>query len=322
MAGGNCHPAQAHAVNQKTGREQAASVRQGLIEKARLTGLSANLAFHYFAVERFLFRLSKSRYAKNFVLKGALMFQVWEKGAPPRPTLDINLLGRYVSNDVDALILAVQEIGGQTVEPDGIWFDPSDIQANRITVESGYQTVRMRFQALVANVRQSLQLDVGFGDVVVPADAEVNYPSLLDFPAPRIQGYTRESMIAEKFETAIRLGIFNTRVKDFFDIWRLSRQFPFEGPTLSLALKETFSRRKTDLPANPFPLTPNFARSTDQGLQWRAFRRGNSPADAPDAFAALMAQVTEFLAPLGAAISENRPFRGSWNPPGPWRAGD
>jgi hypothetical protein len=306
-------------VNRKPVKNVAASVRQRLLDKAQQSGLPSSQLLHYFAFERFLFRLSQSEYANNLVLKGALMFHVWEQAPLPRSTMDINFLGLYVSNDVDSLIRVVQEICDQPVEPDGLTFDPSSVRAIRITAEAGYQSVRMRFHGSLSNARLTMQMDVSFGDVVIPSETQMPYPSILDFPPPQVRAYTRESTIAEKFEAAVRLGVFNTRVRDFFDIWFLASRFDFDGPTLALALEETFFRRNTDLSAEPVPLTADFARSTDQAMQWREFRRRNRLGDTPDSFLDLMAAVIEFLAPVTAAISESRPFRGVWNSQGPWR---
>jgi Nucleotidyl transferase AbiEii toxin, Type IV TA system len=175
-------------VNNKTGRNLLASIRQRLLDKSHLTGVPYNLTSHYYAVERFLFRLSQSKYVNHLVLRGALMFRVWQQGSLPRPTLDMNFLGVYVSNEVEALILAVQEICNQAVEPDGLTFDPASVRGIRVTSETGYPSVRARFHGSLGNARFSLQLDIGFGDVVIPSEMEVVYPSLLDFPAPHIRG--------------------------------------------------------------------------------------------------------------------------------------
>ena len=305
-------------MNKKPVKNLAASVHQRLLEKARQTGRPFNELLQYFAIERFLFRLSRSKYAKNFVLKGALMLNVWERSSLPRPTLDIDFLGRNISNEVDALVGAIQEICDQPVEVDGLTFDPASARGVRIAEQSGYQGVRVRFHGSLGNARITMQLDVGFGDIVIPSDAEMPYPTILDFPAPQIRGYSKESTIAEKFEAAVRLGAVNSRMKDFFDIWFLSHQFDFDGPTLAIAIGETFARRKTHLPSEPLPLTPEFSKGTGHAVQWRAFRKRNSLGTAPESFVDLMKIVATFLRPVATAIFENRPFRGTWSPPGPW----
>jgi len=305
-------------VNKKPVKNLAASVHQRLLDKARQAARPFNELLQYFAIERFLFRLSRSKYAKNFVLKGALMLNVWERSSLPRPTLDIDFLGRNISNEIDALVRAIQEICDQPVEADGLTFDPASARGSRIAEHSGFQGVRVRFRGSLGNARLAMQLDVGFGDVVIPSDTELPYPTILDFPAPQIWGYSKESTIAEKFEAAVRLGAVNSRMKDFFDIWFLSHQFDFDGPTLAVAIKETFARRKADLPTEPLPLTPDFANGTGHAVQYRAFRQRSGLGTAPESFMDLMKVVRGFLGPVAAAISENRPFRGTWSPPGPW----
>jgi Nucleotidyl transferase AbiEii toxin, Type IV TA system len=308
-------------MNMKPVKNLAASVHQRLLDKARQTDRPFNELLQYFAIERFLHRLSQSKYAKNFVLKGALMLNVWEGSSLPRATLDIDVLGQQISNEIEAITRAVQEICEQAVEPDGLAFQPASARGLRIAEETGYQGVRVRFSGSLGNARLRMQLDVGFGDIVIPVDTEMPYPTILDFPAPQVRGYSRESTIAEKFEAAVRLGNMNSRMKDFFDIWFLSRQFTFDGPTLAIAIRETFSRRGTTLSSQPLPLTSNFATGTDHAIQWRAFRKRNRLETSPDNFADLMVAVAIFLSPAVTAISENSPFRGSWSPPGPWWTG-
>lgn len=308
-------------MNKKPVKNLAASVHQRLLDKARQTGRPFNELLQYFAIERFLFRLSQSRYAKNFVLKGALMFNVWEASSIPRATLDIDVLGQQISNEIEGVTRAIQEICEQAVEPDGLVFAPASARGMRIAEDTGYQGVRVRFSGSLGNARLSMQLDVGFGDIVIPSDTEMSYPTILDFPTPQIRGYSRESTIAEKLEAAVRLGALNSRMKDFFDIWFLSRHFSFDGPTLAIAIRETFSRRNTELSPEPLPLTSAFARGTDHAVQWRAFRNRIRLESVPESFAEVMTGVTSFLQPVVAAISENRPFRGTWSPPGPWWTG-
>jgi predicted nucleotidyltransferase component of viral defense system len=189
-------------------------------------------------MERFLYRLSKSPYADNFILKGALMLTVWE--APlTRPTMDIDFLGR-IENSVETLVKVTREICQQEVEPDGVVFDVTDIDAERIAEDADYEGIRIRFRGSLDTARFVIQLDIGFGDIIVPSPESMNYPTILDLPAPHLRGYSRESTIAEKLEAMVKLGILNSRMKDFFDIWFMSRQFNFDGTTLTDAITKTF----------------------------------------------------------------------------------
>ena len=173
-----------------------ASVRQRLLDKAKETGRPFNEVLQYFAMERFLYRLSRSPYADNFVLKGALMLTVWEVPLT-RPTMDIDLLGR-INNSIETIGEVTKEICQQEVEPDGLAFDIASIEAERIAEDADYEGIRVRFRGSLGTARIVMQLDIGFGDIVIPSPEPTNYPTLLDLPAPYLRGYSRESTIAEK----------------------------------------------------------------------------------------------------------------------------
>lgn len=300
-------------MKEKPIKNLAASVHQRLLDQARQSGRPFNELLQYFAMERFLYRLSRSKYAKTFVLKGALMLNVWERASLPRPTLDIDVLAKQIGNDVDSIVGAVREICEHAVVPDGITFDPATVRGNKIAEEAEYEGVRVRLRGRLGNARLSIQVDVGFGDVVVPAEEETVYPTILDFPPPHLRGYTRESTVAEKFETSVRHGDVNSRMKDFFDIWFLSRQFHFHGPTLAKAIREVFRRRGTELLPEPLPLKPVFAADPRKAAQWRAFRKRNGLDAAPREFADLMTAVAEFLKPVAVAISAGSALRAQWS---------
>ena len=241
--------------------------------KARETRRPFSELLQYFAMERFLYRLSKSRYADNFVLKGALMLTVW-KAPLTRPTIDIDLLGR-IENSIEIIVEVTREICRQGVEPDGIDFDIATVEAERIAEDANYEGIRVRFRGSLDTARFIIQLDIGFGDIVIPSPEPTNYPTLLDLPAPQLRGYSRESTIAEKFEAMVKLGILNSRMKDFYDIWLILRHFNFEGPTLAEAILKTFSTRGTDVQSEPIALTNTFAEDPAKAAQWRGFIRKN-----------------------------------------------
>lgn len=261
-------------MTRRTPKNIAASVRQRLLIKARETGRPFSELLQYFAMERFLYRLSKSRFADHFVLKGALMLTVWE--APlTRPTMDIDLLGR-IENNIENITKATREICQQDVDPDGLVFDMGNINAERIAEDADDEGIRIRFRGSLDTARFVIQVDIGFGDIVIPSPETTNYPILLDFPAPRICGYSRESTIAEKFEAMVKLGILNSRMKDFFDIWLMLRQYDFEGPILAEAISKTFSTRGTSIQSEPIALTNSFAEDIEKATQWRGFIRKKS----------------------------------------------
>jgi predicted nucleotidyltransferase component of viral defense system len=298
-------------------KDIVASVRHRLLANARETGRPFNELLQYFAMERFLYRLSESRYADRFVLKGALMLTVWE--APlSRPTMDIDLLGK-IDNNIEAMIAVTKDICTQKVEPDGITYDLATIRGEHITEDADYEGVRVRFHGSLGTAHFTLQLDIGFGDVVIPAPAVLVYPTILDLPAPELSGYSKESTIAEKFEAMVKLGALNSRMKDFFDIWLLSRQFDFEGHRLAAAIEKTFSTRGTDIQSEPVALTASFADDPAKVAQWRGFIRKNRLTNVPQAFGEVVKAIAVFLGPLAESLVDKKHLEATWKAPGPWR---
>jgi len=303
-------------TNQRT-KDLTASVRQRLLNKARQSGRPFNEILQYYAMERFLYRLSKSPYANNFVLKGALMFNVW-RGLLSRPTMDIDLLGR-LSNDMESVLSAVRSVCVQEVEPDGLVFDADSVAGERIIEGASYEGIRVRLRGSLGTARVVIQVDIAFGDIIVPFAMPADYPTILDLPIPLVQAYSKESAIAEKVQIMVRLGILNSRLKDFFDIWLLSRQFDFDGQTLASAIEETFRNRKTEIPTPPDAIMAAFAQDADKQSQWRGFRRRNLLEDSPENLMEVVDFISTFLGPVTEAIVLGKTFSGVWKHPGPWR---
>lgn len=295
----------------------AASVRQRLMNTARETGRPFQEVLQYFAMERFLYRLSLSPHAERFVLKGALMFTVW--GAPAsRPTRDIDLLGR-MSNSVDALVPVFRDVCQQAVEPDGLVFAVDSLQGQAIKEDADYAGVRVTFRAFLENARVPMQIDIGFGDVVVPEAALTDYPTILELAAPRLLAYPKETVVAEKFEAMVKLGQLNSRLKDFFDLWLLSRQFEFDGRILSMAVTQTFQNWQTAINPQPVALTATFANDPIKQTQWKGFLRKSRLDVAPPQLTDVIDAIGGFLLPLASALSTGQTFSSEWHPPGPWK---
>lgn len=292
----------------------AASVHQRLLNHAKETGRSFNDLLQHFAMERLLYRLSQSEYADRFVLKGALMLVVWQL-PQSRSTLDIDLLGS-TSNNLDEIVTLVRVVCRHPVELDGMSFDAETIVGARIVEEAEYEGVRLRFKGSLGNAVVPMQIDVGFGDVVVPPAELIEYPTLLDFPAPRLRGYSRESAVAEKFHAMGSRGLLTSRMKDFFDVWLLSSQFDFDGATLAEAIRVTFTQRATPLEHSPEVLTAAFAEDQTKVTQWHAFQRR---VEASPELAEVIAQLALFLGPIAETLSAGQSFQGTWRAPGPWR---
>lgn len=296
-------------------RNVPASVRQRLLDRARSEGRPFNELLQYYVMERVLYRLSSSRHGPRFVLKGALLLRVW--GAPVgRPTMDIDLLAR-TDNDVEAIERQVREVLREPVEEDGLVFDVESVEARRIVEAASYHGVRVRFAAHLAGARVRLQIDIGFGDPVHPVAVEEEFPTLLSFPAPRLLCYSRESAVAEKFEAMVRHGELNSRMKDFYDVWLLSRSFTFDGPTLAEAIRRTFASRETDVAGTIAAFSDSFALAKTS--QWKAFRRRGDLEHAPDEFSAVIRSVVAFLGPVVTALSRGDELPVAWTPPGPWQ---
>lgn len=295
----------------------AVSVHQRLLNKAKESARPFNELLQNFAIERFIYRLSKSPHANGFILKGALVFSAWS-GQASRPTKDIDLLGR-IDNDTEVIVAAMRDTCGVIVEPDGMSFDSEKVVASRITEDADYEGVRVRIPGKLGNARVSLQIDIGFGDIIVPGPRRITYPSLLDFPAPELKGYTLESTIAEKFQAMVKRGVLNSRMKDFYDIWLLSCMFDFEGDTLAEAMERTFKNRKTQMPALPTIFDAYFGEAGDKKIQWAGFLKKSKLKNAPETFGEVLSAITAFLGPLVASLAHRRPFQRRWKAPGPWQ---
>ncbi|KAA3614221.1 MAG: nucleotidyl transferase AbiEii/AbiGii toxin family protein [Planctomycetota bacterium] len=303
-------------VKRRRIKDVAASIRQRLLQEAQTSKRPFNELLQYFAMERFLYRLSSSQHSSAFVLKGALMMTAW-RVAVTRPTKDIDLLGQ-VANEVERVVAMIKDVCTQEVEADGLEFDPDSAQGERITEEAEYEGVRVRFRASLGTARVSMQVDVGFGDAVIPKPVLADYPVILELPAPRLRGYTRESSIAEKFHTMARRGLLNSRMRNYFDIWVLSRQFDFQGKVLAKAIGETFVRRGLAVPSSPVALTKEFAEDASKAAQWKGFLRKTKLEHAPQDLVEVVEALADFLGPVAAALGKGQKFDLQWMAPGPW----
>ena len=298
------------------GRDIGASVRQRLLNRARAEGRPFQELLQYFAMERFLYRLATSPFADRFVLKGALLLTAW-KAPITRPTIDIDLAGS-TSNELDHMRSVVVELCKLNAGSDGVEFDTASIEVQRIKEDAEYEGVRIRFNATLAGARIPMQIDVGFGDVIVPRPVQVEYPAILEFPPPVLRAYPKETVVAEKLEALTVLGMLNSRIKDYYDLALLARLYPFEGALLVEAIHSTFRHRGTAVEANPTGLTEAFSSDPARTVQWRAFVR-RTRLDSEWELEKIVEQVRLFsLGPLTAA-AEDRPFELNWRPGGPWK---
>lgn len=296
-----------------------ASVQARLQNLARASRRPFQELLQYYAIERFLYRLSTTPHRPRFVLKGALMLHVWE--APlARATKDLDLLAR-LDNSLDHLEGVVREVCSADVPPDGMAYEPATVKAERIQEAAEYEGVRVRFLGLLGRARVAMQVDVGFGDVVTPGAIDIRYPALLDFPAPALSGYPRETVIAEKFQAMVYLRSLNSRMKDFYDVWLLARQFAFDGALLAKAIAATFANRETAIDAEPIAFTPEFTEQASTLAQWTAFRKKLPNTECPETLADVVPFLAEFLVPIARACAAGESFEQRWPPGGSWTSG-
>ena len=293
----------------------SASVRQRLLNRAKSDQRPFNELLQYYAMERFLYRLSKSEHAKKFILKGALMFRVWN--APViRPTMDIDMLGK-TSNTEDEIISQIGEIMVLEVEDDGLVFNRDTIQTEQITEDADYLGIRVLFRGTLGSARIHMQVDIGFGDSVYPVPKESEFPTVLEFPAPRLLCYNRESSIAEKFEAMVKLDTLNSRMKDFYDIWLLAKNFEFDGVTLTEAIRRTFDRRGTPITLEITAFSESFIEK--KRTEWIAFmKRLKLWGEQPLTFNEVIKSLDNFLTPIVESICLQEPTPIIWKAPGPW----
>ncbi|MFN7641528.1 MAG: nucleotidyl transferase AbiEii/AbiGii toxin family protein [Burkholderiales bacterium] len=255
-------------------RNLAASIRARLKQRADTKKQDFNLILTHYGLERLLYRLSISPLAGNYLLKGALLFSLWYD-RPHRPTRDADLLG-FGPDDIDSAVAAFREICAMEVE-DGIAFDLASVKGSVIRKEAGYGGVRIDLLAKLDGARITLQVDIGFGDAVTPAPELVSYPVLLeDLPAPQLRSYPKYTVVAEKFHAVCLLGMANTRMKDYFDLWVLLTEGALESTELSRAINATFARRQLQVPdTTPSGLSDAFAQDAVKTAQWIAFLKKN-----------------------------------------------
>jgi hypothetical protein len=298
-------------------RNVAASIRQRLLNHARAHGRSFELVLTRFGIERLLYRLGRSPHRDEFVLKGAMLFQAWTE-VPDRPTRDLDLLGRG-DDSIEHLASVFRAICAHVADEDGLVFDAGSVRGAEIRENQAYGGVRLTLTAHLAGARIPLQVDIGFGDVVTAGPVEIEFPTLLDLPAPVLSAYSRESVVSEKYQALVDLGIANTRLKDFFDLYVLSDRFAFDGSALAEAIRATFGRRETALPHGvPTGLSDEFARDRGKQAQWSAFVRKGRLEGAPETLEAVILGLREFLLPPTGALRAGEPFARTWVPGGPW----
>jgi hypothetical protein len=304
-------------VSEDRTKGKAESIRRRLRNELRARGEDVTLGLQRYAVERFLYRLGRSPHRERFVLKGATLFAIW--GTAYRPTRDIDFTG-YGSAEPADVIRDVRNICDTADEVDQLVFDTANITAELIRDGSEYDGLRIRIRARLDDSDIPVQIDVGFGNAIVPGPEETEYRTILGDPPPRILAYPRESVVAEKLNAMVTLGERNSRYKDFYDLHAMANAFQFDRNTLARAVRATFERRRTLIDAAlPVPLTAPFYASVDRMTQWRAYVTRNGLSGAPTDFQQVGELLERFLQPVWESLGAGADSAGDWSPGGPWR---
>ena len=246
-----------------------ASVRARLLNLAKQRNQPFELMLIRYTLERFLYRLSTSKHRERFALKGAMLMRHWLDD-PHRPTRDLDLLG-FGDSDPELTLKIFREICAVKAD-DAVVFDVDGLVVDRVRDESGYSGLRLKTYATVDGARVRVVIDIGYGDATEPGLNDIELPVLLDQPAPNLRAYPYETVIAEKFQAMVALGLANSRLKDFYDIWILAQTYAFKDDRLARAIAATFARRKTEIPTErPDGLTLAFASDPTKQQQWNGF---------------------------------------------------
>lgn len=231
--------------------------------------------------------------------------------------MDIDMLAHHISNEIYEIEGVIRNICTTVVAPDGLDFDQQSVHGERIVEEADYEGVRVTFFGKLDTARIRMQIDIGFGDVIYPGPQHTEMPAILDFPPAIINAYSLESAIAEKFEAMVKLNVLNSRMKDFYDIWLLSRQFNFSSKDLQKAINLTFHNRNTELPEELTPFSDNFVMN--KTTQWTAFRKKMKNDAVPEDFSEVIHYIAEFLEPALSGIRSQSDSDLQWEAPGPWK---
>jgi predicted nucleotidyltransferase component of viral defense system len=292
--------------NKKSVKNMAESVRARLFNLAKQHGREFNALLKQFFQERLLYRLSQSPHKPHLVLKGALLLLPYNLPLT-RPTRDIDFLGQGVSSDPGKVKTMMMEIVRNDF-PDGVLFNHKSITASMIKEGDAYSGVRCKIEAHLGAARDSIQVDIGFGDAPTGGKREKDFPVLLPLPIPSILVYPMESALAEKFQASVQLDLAGSRMKDYYDMLFLASQVSFEWKSLANAIKQTFDQRGTPLSSAAMIFREEFKNNPDKEKQWVSFIKRAGLKDIPS-FPQVLNQLEVFLRPFVSGKPQT-----SWNP--------
>lgn len=292
-------------------KNKAASVRAKLMNIARAEKIDFDFLLLRYFQERFLYRLAISEFSDRFILKGGLLL-ICLKMPRSRPTKDIDFLAEEIKNDPVELEHIFRSITAISCN-DGVKFISSSLISEQIKENADYEGIRIKIDATLGQARKKLQMDIGFGDVIIPRAIQMEFPTLLEEKPPRIKVYSIESIISEKFEAMVKLAMVNSRIKDFYDIHNLSVNYNFQSDRLKKAIESTFQRRKTFIPDNLLVFRLEFHRDEEKQRQWSAFLRKSQLHDVNKEFYEIMERITFFLKPIVDSIKDKTREDKTWD---------
>ena len=294
------------------------AVKHRLLQVARLRKEEFEQLLVRYVAERFLYRLSMSRFADAFLLKGAMLLIAWQ-GSPHRVTRDVDLLGLGECSTAGVSEM-LREVALARAYDDGVTYDVGSLETQTIRALSGAGGVRVTLWANVGTARVKLQVDVGFGDAVSPAPERIEFPSILDQPRALLGAYPMPTFIAEKTMAIVERGFRNTRLKDYFDVHYLSQHWQFQAVALAHAMRATSVRRGTPIQTCELPgLSGEFSSDQRRQLQWSAFCTRIAPQSTVEPLPAVVHSVSRFLGPILVAVATDTSPSALWTPGGPWR---
>ncbi|HEY7886812.1 MAG TPA: nucleotidyl transferase AbiEii/AbiGii toxin family protein [Steroidobacteraceae bacterium] len=302
-------------MNTKEVKNVVASVLARLRNTSKSNGVPFQQVLQQYAMERFLYRVSKSRHAQSVILKGALLRKTI--GIPnARPTMDIDML-RKGKADEASLVALIKDCATLEVGADGLTFLDNTVAAEEITKDSEYKGTRILMDARMDNVRLRLQIDFGVGDVIVPGPKMIEYPVFLGGDTIQLLAYPVESAVAEKLQAMVALGSANSRMKDFYDVWICWKHLDFNAGTLLKAISATFKNRETSVPAQEFEaLTATFAGT--HRVQWNAFVRKMGEDELIDGFGKIIEDIKTFAMPAFRSLASGEKLAQQWKAGNGW----
>jgi hypothetical protein len=297
-------------------RNVPASIHARLLRIAHDRGEEYQRLLVLYALERFLYRLGRSEHSERYVLKGAMLFRVWE-GALPRATRDLDLLGLGIGSQ-GSVLETLRQVWRIDEPDDGLELESSSLTVEAIRGQVIHAGWRARCRVRLGAAVIPLQIDVGMGDAVYPPAQLIEYPTLLDLPPPRVLAYPKEAVVAEKLHAMVELGLLNSRLKDYFDLDHLARRQAFDGRTLQQAIRSTFERRGTAIPGDRIEaLGRAFVEDSMKQAQWSAFLRrvGLGSLELKE----VVVRARALAEPPMLAAARGQHFDADWAQGGPWR---